>query len=276
MKDDRSDGEQHGAAGDTTRASGRRISSQVSIISRPEAHIIRYKWADARVVLAYIFLPVFLFAAFITYVSHNSAASRISPAGYFNPLDHVAITIAALSVGYFVAIITFNKTTTVITDTTFSVRRGPVPCPWPGDHVRAVEDVREISYVPYYTVNPYGFVTYTVFATFKDGKAAKLFFLLFKRGEVESPAVELANQVQAWVDEKKQGRRGASSVPHYPRALATAESPISRAQRRKVVASLLATLVVLAALATTAEYFAGRFRAAAVHTGNIKDNGNYR
>jgi hypothetical protein len=253
----------------------RRISPLVSVIDTPAAHIIRYKWADPRVVLTFVYLPVFLVVAFITYVSHSSGANVPSPVGNFNILDYIAITIGAVSVSYFVAILSFNKTTTVITDTTFSVRRGPIPCPWPGNHLRAIDEVREISYVPRDTVNPYGFVTYTVFAAFKDGEAARLFFLLFERGGNQSPAVELADQVQAWVDEKMQARGGASSGPRSQKAIKITTTPISRAQRRKLVASVLTTLIMLASLMATAEYLAGRYRAVPQAKG-MRRSGSFR
>lgn len=256
----KSDGECSGEGGDAPPVSRRRISPLVSIISSPEAHIVRYKWADPRTVLVYVFLPVLLAAAIVTSVAPGSRAHVPSPVADFNILDYVAIAIGALAVSYFVAMLTFNKTTTVITGTTFSVQRGPIPCPWRGNYVRAVDEVREISYVPYYTVNVYGFVTYTLFVTFKDGAAARLCFLIFKRGEDERPAVELADQVQGWVEEKKQARRGEASGSPYPKALATAEAPTSRAQRLKAVASLLAALIALASLVATAEYFAARHR----------------
>ena len=250
------------SAGDAAPLHSRRcISRQVSVINSAEDLIITYRWAHPRALVFYL-LPVLAVGLLNAYIFYDLGVNVSSVAENFNVIDYAAVVIGVLSVSYFAAMLIFNKTTTEITDTTISVQRGPFPCPWPGDHVRAIDEVREVSYVPHATVNPYGFVTYTVFVTFKDGEAARLFFLTFKRGDDEAPAVELANQVQACIDEKKQRRRTALRGSQPSRASEMSESPISRRQRRKVVACLLTTFLTLTTLVVAAEHFAAQYRLA--------------
>ncbi len=222
-------------------------SSRVSITNVPEGHIIVYKWLPGNKWILVIVLGVMLEASLC--INYTGAVGWDN----FNLIDYPTFVIVSLFLSYFVAIGVFNKTTTTITATTFSVRRGPVRCPWPGNHTRDINDVRQVYYARQKSVIVNGNILYYVFVALKDGRQTNLFTIINNDGL----AIGLATQVQEWINEK-QGRR--STAHGKPGVIESRWFPPDRTQRLKITASILVTLLALGAMIAAAEFFAAQYR----------------
>jgi len=238
----------------TSLVSVQYASSGISIISGPEEYIIVSKWLTDRKWVLVLALWVILEAAF--FVNYAGAVGWNN----FNLVRYPTFTIVSLFISYFVAMSILNKTTTVITDTTFSVRRGPVPCPWPGNHTREIDDVERITYACHNSVIVNGNCIYYVYVIFQDGRQAGLFNIV-TIGNDKSLAVRLATQVQGWIDEKRRAKLGFRfSSNEQPQILESGWFPPDRVQRLKIMCSIVAVLLALAALVAAAEYLAAQYR----------------
>jgi len=209
------------------------------------AHRIVYKWLpDNKWLLALVLFLLLEAPLLVNYVG-------IVGWDDFNLIDYPAFLIVSFFLSYLVALAVFNKTTTTITDTTFSVTRGPIPCLWPGNHHRSVQDVQLISYARQRSIVVNGNMLYYFFVTFKDGKQASLFTII----NDEKFAMELATRVRDWIaagqTEKAVMRSGITRSGTFPP---------DRAQRLKVVACALAVLVALAGMIVTTEFLASKYR----------------
>ena len=239
---------------DASLVSVQYASSGISIINGPEGYIIVSKWlTDSKLILVIVIWVILEATFFVNYAGavgwHN-----------FNLLHYPSFTIVSLFIGYFVAMGVLNKTTTVITDTTFSVRRGPVPCPWPGNHTREIDDVERITYACHNSVIVNGNCIYYVYVIFGDGRQAGLFNIV-TIGSDKSLAVRLATQIQGWIDEKRRAKLGFRfSSNEQPSILESAWFPPDRSQRLKIMASIVAVVLALAALMAAAEYLAAPYR----------------
>ncbi len=100
----------------TSLVSVQYASSGISIISGPEGYIIVSKWLADRKWVLVLALWVILEAAF--FVNYAGAVGWNN----FNLVRYPTFTIVSLFISYFVTMSILNKTKTVITDTTFSVR----------------------------------------------------------------------------------------------------------------------------------------------------------
>ncbi len=174
----------------------------------------------------------------------------------FNLIDYPAFSIVSLFLCYLVAIAVFNRTTTTVTDTTFSVIRGPIPCLWPGNHQRSVQDAQRVSYARQPGIVVSGNLLCYVFIVFKDGKQASLFKII----NDEEFAMELATRVQDWISERQRGKSVPLPAGGHSGIRESATFPPDRAQRLRIVACILAVLVALAGMIGSAEYLAAKYR----------------
>jgi hypothetical protein len=142
--------------------------SRVSVIDGLEWHVIEYKWLGDR---KWIFFVIVIWALcgeiplFVNYVGSVGWDN-------FNLIDYPSFLIVSLALGYAAAIVIFDKTTTVITDAIFSVRRGPLPCFWPGDYVCPIEEATQV-YISGHVL--YGSNFYYVYVTVEGGRQFNLF-----------------------------------------------------------------------------------------------------
>jgi hypothetical protein len=218
----------------------------------PAGRIIIYQWLTGRRRIFVICLWLVLEVEF--------TVNYIGAVGWhrFSILYYPAFTIITLFMAYCTALGVFNKTTTTITAKTFSVRRGPVPCPWPGNHFHRLADVQQIAYAGQHTVIINGNVLYYVYAIFKTGEQSGLFTI----GNDESLALELAAQVQDWINEAQRDSKIHISDFDRPEIFKSAGFPPNRAQRLKIIAAVLTLLCALATLIATTEYIAAKYRPA--------------
>ena len=288
MGDEGKVSDERGAAADTSLARG--TPSPVSVSGGPGCHVITYRWVPAEkrplLFLIWVIFGAALVANFMhevgwdNFIAGDRLLRRATESawrgqvllGALSLINFPGFAVAALAVIYFAAIVFLNRTTTTITDTTFTVRRGPVPCPWPGNHIRPVRDVCEVTYA---CVKYHGRFRCTVYATFRDGRQAALFSV----ADRADWSAAMAAQVRDWVEE---GRPEAPAHPDraeasvnpwlapdsyssilnpaldFPvRVSASSWFPPDRAQRLKIMASVAATLAGVIALIVLAQYLAG-------------------
>lgn len=169
----------------------------------------------------------------------------------FDLIDYPGFTILVLAATYCLAVAFFNRTTTTITDTTFAVRHGPIPCPLPPDHVRDIADVRLITYDIWRTIHVSGGTLYYARAFFRDGRRADFFTV----GSDEELADALVKQLREWVRDK-QAARTRSYTPDAPELSDAEMSRADRWQRLKVALAVLGALAGLAATVALSEYAA--------------------
>jgi hypothetical protein len=137
--------------------------------SGPGGHVITYRPANS----AQRFLIVFVWLMVLATIS----MVYLGNVGWddFNLIDYPGFTILSLAATYGVAVFFFNRKTINVSDTTFALRHGPIPCPWPLDFVRDIADVRRIKYGTYHAIQIKRNTLYFVRAVFKDGASADLF-----------------------------------------------------------------------------------------------------
>jgi hypothetical protein len=143
----------------------------------------------------------------------------------------------------------------VINDAILSVRRGPLPCFWPGDCVCPIEKAQQIYISEHVSHGNYFCYVYVTL----DGGRQYLLFTLHDA----ALAREWAARVQGWIDEKRRKKLGLPSPSDaQPRVLESWWSPPERTRRIKVMLSFVAALCGVAALIAAAEYAAVWYRPA--------------
>ena len=225
-------------------------SERVTVIATPEVLVLHYKWLTNNkwMVVAFVWLVM---QAHILLVFIGAEGRR-----NFSVMHHPGLLILSLFFIYWAAILIFNRTTTMVTDRVFSVRRGPIPCPWPGNHVRNVQDVQQICYARQRTIIVDGNVLYYIYAMFADGRQSSLFTIC----DDESLALGLANQVAGWIRTRRQDDQRTLAQSNAPPVVETNWFPPDRIQRLKICFCVLLVLMAAIASVWVTEYLALLYR----------------
>jgi hypothetical protein len=225
-------------------------SERVTVIATPEVLVIHYKWLTNNKWIAVAFVWLVVQAQIL--LVFIGAEGRQN----FSVMHHPGLLILSLCVTYWAMIPIFNRTTTMVTDRVFSVRRGPIPCPWPGNHARDIRDVQQICYARQRTIIVDGNVLYYIYAKFTDGRQSSLFTIC----NDECLALGLANQVAGWIRTRRQdGQRTLSQSNALP-VVETNWFPPDRIQRLKICFCVLIVLLAAIASVWVTEYLALSYR----------------
>ena len=263
------------ASGGDARAAKRRrkqatAPSGVSFTSDQSGHTIVYKWSPGRGWVSVIF--AWLVSEFMLVPLHLEAARFWVD---FSLIDYPTFLIASLFLGYGAALALFNRTTTRITDTTFSVRRGPLPCFWPGDYEGPIEDIHQVRYSCHDGGFRGGDRYCYVYVVAGDGTRLDLSagrmdypdsggrqFNLFTVGG-DDLASELGTRVLGWIDEEQRKQVGPrNSAGERLRLVERSWAPPDRARRLKLMLCFVAFLGGAAVLMAGAEHLAASYRPA--------------
>jgi hypothetical protein len=225
-------------------------SERVTVIATPEVLVIHYKWLTNNKWIAVAFVWLVVQAQIL--LVFIGAEGRQN----FSVMHHPGLLILSLCVTYWAMIPIFNRTTTMVTDRVFSVRRGPIPCLWPGNHARDIRDVQQICYARQRTIIVDGNVLYYIYAKFTDGRQSSLFTIC----NDECLALGLANQVAGWIRTRRQdGQRTLSQSNALP-VVETNWFPPDRIQRLKICFCVLIVLLAAIASVWVTEYLALSYR----------------
>jgi len=224
----------------------RHSSSRLSIVEKQDELVIVYKWQEegVRVLIMWWVLTVM-----VTTVIANLFRIDVTAI-----LQHPGIIMIAVFVMYVGTVSSFNKTRTLITDRTIKIRRGPLPCLWPGNHSGEIGDVGEVYYGRRFGGESKNRSQYCVFLIFKNGKQMTLFTIV----EQEPVVVLLASYIQNFI--KKKHPESTDSKLVRRKVVRSATVPPTGAQKVQIAVIFVGVLLVVAGLAWSAELIKARLQ----------------